>query len=154
MNQMGVDFDAINRLTHEIESSDHALLEFDNVANTKPLEINAMDYVDSFSYDQCHVRIEYANLGRTTFDAWHNDGDLTELNNYSSIQFNIAVQLAKPHRVLPSPTYIEWCNQKNLQPLPGAIPLGNFSNYKDRLADLRQVVYRNLENDPYVLLQG
>jgi hypothetical protein len=64
------------------------------------------------------------------------------------------VQLAKPHRVLPSPTYIDWCNQHNLQPLPGVIPLGNFSNYTEQLADLRQVVYRNLENDPYVSLQG
>jgi len=154
MNKMGVDFDALNRLTHEIEFYDHTLLEFDNMTDTRPLEINAMDHVDCFSYDQCHVRIEYANIGRTTFDAWHYDGDLTELDNFSTIQFNIAMQLVKPHQVLPSPTYIDWCNQNNLQPLPGAIPLGNFSNYKNQLADLRQVVYRNLENDPYVLLQG
>jgi hypothetical protein len=154
LNQLGVDFDRINRNTHEIEFYDHSLLEFDNLTNTLPLAINSLDYADCFSYDQCHLRIEYANIGRTTFDAWHYDGDLSEIDNFSTIQFNIAMQLIKPHRVLPSPTYIEWCNKNKLQPLPGAIPLGNFSNYTEQLADLRQVVYRNLENDPYVLLQG
>lgn len=154
MNNFGLMFNDINEMIHEIEQRDHYAIEFENIGLAgKALGVSGQDYKDCMNYGTCHLAVEYHNLGRTTFNTWETDDD-AEINNYDVIRFDIKLTLAKPRTNQPFPEYLDWCQRKGIEPFPDTIPLANFSGYKDKIADLRHIVYRNLSKDSNVQIVG
>jgi hypothetical protein len=139
-------FDAwnqINKLLHAIE------LDFQfEYWGTQYWETPNPFGTDVLNFDHSHISIIFSQKGRTTYDKWKNfDNDFhsQDTNNYAQIGSEIKISLFRPTTRSAPVEYLDFCKHNNIVPAGDQLNLANFSNYEQQLPTIRELFYRNLQ---------
>ena len=150
--QLVAKFRNINKCLHQIEKM------FSQIwLGTKNGEVVTFDnpYPHLLTFSTANIQILYNDLGRTTHNKWINfDNNLDQIdtNDYANLSAEIQLNLNRPEQQIPPANYVEWCQQRGLSGAPGRwINLGNLVNLEQSLADYRQVVMRNTNNEMFIV---
>jgi hypothetical protein len=133
----------INRLIHGIEESFNVLHfetpdPFTNFSNPFGQKI--------LNFDCGGIRIDYNNLGRSTFNKWKNFDDQingTDVNNFAELYTSITVSLARPYTGTAPKEYLDWASSHNIQPHGSTLNLAQFDKLEENLLKYRQLFYKN-----------
>jgi len=139
-------FDAwnqINKLLHAIE------LDFQfEYWGTQYWETPNPFGVDILNFNHSHVSILFSQQGRTTYDKWKNfDNDFhsADTNDYAQIGSEIKISVSRPTTGTAPVEYLDFCKHNNVVPAGSRLNLANFSNYEQELTNIRELFYRNLQ---------
>lgn len=133
----------INKLIHALEESFN-LLHFET---PEP----ATNFSNPFgpgilNFDSSGIRVDYNNLGRSTFNKFKNFDDQIngpDLNDFSEIYTSITVSLARPYTGTAPKEYIDWANSHNIQPHGSTLNLAQFDKLEENLLKYRKLFYKN-----------
>jgi hypothetical protein len=102
------------------------------------------------NFNRCHIQISFSQKGRSTYNKWFNQDHVindTDTNNFEQIGGEIEINLRREIIQDPPVNYVEFCNA-NKYPVVGAyLNLANFSDYDEKLTDIRHVLSRNIEHE-------
>jgi hypothetical protein len=108
---------------------------------TNPFKDNMYDW------QVCHLFLPYPGHGRSAFEKFRNfDEDVfkDDLCNWDNIDSCLGVNLTRPYKLEPPQEFLEWCKKHgNLVPHRETIPMANLENWKDNLAEARQIFTEN-----------
>lgn len=90
--------------------------------------LTAQEFFDSSSFDQWHLNVPPAELGRHPYECfchspntWNEEGSML-----GQISLMVQAQLSKTFP-LPNKGYYEWCKKLNILPVGNNFPLANFN---------------------------
>ncbi len=148
LNMMGGDllikFYDINDAFHDIENScsiqyidESCDIQFKN-------QMPGLGNHERFlTHGRNQLELEYWSVGRSDYDAWQTADDIAFIENYQLLPFSMDVELIKPYdRPFPQ-GYVKWMEDQGKSPVGSHLPLGNFKNYKESVADLYDIFFRN-----------
>jgi hypothetical protein len=133
----------INKLVHVLEESFN-LLHFEtpnpttNFSNPYGPEI--------LNFNTSGIRIDYNNLGRSTFNKWKNFDDQinnTDVNDFSELYTSITVSLTRPYIGTAPKEYLDWACSHNIQPYGSTLNLARFDKLEENLLKYRKLFYKN-----------
>jgi len=135
-------FRDINDILHDIEGIAFKIVNFDrdNIWGVK--NIFGTDILD---YNKYNVRIEFHDLGRSTYDKWKFHD--TNLDNFDTSDFEILsgeliLTTTKPFTMGPPKAYKTWCKNNNMPIIGHTLGLGNFL---DPIEVVTEILYKNLK---------
>lgn len=143
----------INKLIHQIEELSHNVvintskphLCFENIFGSKIL-----------SHGVWNLGIEFNNLGRTSFNKWHNGDSIadTDTNNFDEIYTQLRIKVIPAREYQLPVSYQNWCNQHGLECVGDCLPLANFDNIEQNLLKYKQLVLTNsLIKNNFIILE-
>lgn len=133
----------INKLIHRLEESFN-LINFEtpdpNVNFHNPFGPTILNF------DSANIRIDYNNLGRSTYNKWQNfDEQFTgvDLNDFKELYTSITVTLTKPTSSTAPKEYTDWAICHNIQPHGSRLNLAIFDKLEENLLKYRKLFYKN-----------
>jgi len=144
----------INKCIHELEQS------FDSITCRTPNP--TVNFFNTFgetilSFDTYSIRVDYNNLGRSTYNKWlnfDNDLDDKDTNNFKEIYTSITVSLARTCTGSAPKEYIDWAKLHNTKPHGKTLNLAKFDKLDENLLLYRNLFYKNsLITDNYFTLK-
>jgi hypothetical protein len=133
----------INKCIHKLEESFDSLrcLTPDPTVNfSNPFGENILNF------DTSGIRVEYNNLGRSTYNKWlnfDNNMDAKDTNNFNEIYTSITVSLARSCTGSAPKEYIEWTKLHNTKPHGKTLNLAKFDKLDENLLLYRNLFYKN-----------
>ena len=102
-----------------------------------------------YEWHEAHLYLEYPGHGRYAFEKFKNldDGDNIEIDNvnWDNVDSYLGVNLRRPYKLEPPTEFLEWCNKFNLVPHTRTIPLANVADWRNSLAQSRQIMAKNVK---------
>lgn len=135
----------INTFIHSLEN--YYSIWFANSKDSCCKEMNIEIRPEDCEYAQRDLVLRFEDLGKHQFDQWRTGSAVDdETSNYKRIptRFEYKFDTQLPKGTLPTPHYIDWCKQNNLQVMPPWIILGDF---KKDVWQVKQIMHQNLSRD-------
>jgi hypothetical protein len=102
-----------------------------------------------FSWGNSNIQVEFANLGRTTFNRYLNFAttEWEDTNNFEELWGKLRINLNRPYDQSVPKQYKDWCRENKEQPVGEKILLANFRDLEKNLSTYRQMWVNNMALD-------
>jgi hypothetical protein len=146
MQKLGllIPYEEVNTGVHSLERS------FDWINFDAPGKWQIFDnpYQQSMisNHDIVNFSFAYTYLGRQHYNKFENfDVDLAwdDHYNYEVLEYSFTLNLKKPQTIPFSFEFMDWCKQRNVQPIGNRIPIANMVDIDRSLLEYRKILYRN-----------
>ena len=134
----------INDQFHDIE--DECTIQYVDESSDKQFKHQMPglgDHERFLTHGRNQLALEYWSIGRSDYDAWHQADDIAFVDNFQMLPFSMDVTLIKPFDRPYPQEYVKWMEHQGKRPVGSHLPLGNFKDYKDGVADLYDIFFRN-----------
>ena len=135
-------FRDINHILHNIESVKFNINNFDGNNMWSCKNIFGTNIIDFNNYN---VKIEFNDLGRSTYDKWKNhDTNINDLdtNDFQTLSGELILRTNKPFQTDAPKTYRTYCKNNNIPIIGHTVGLGNFV---ERTEVVQEILYKNLK---------
>lgn len=146
--------DRYSQLNLKLHDFEWNFLKIRYMSDPEVLIINPYS-TDLITNHYANFSIPFAHLGRSLYDKFiMGDLDLVESdeNNFESLfAGKVVIGMCPPQTIPLSIEYIDWCSKMGRKATGDNIAIGNLINYKENHIQVRQLLYRNL-NDEFLII--
>lgn len=139
-------YEDVNMAVHRLESTfNQQNLEFSADAKWQVFDnpfrqsmISNNDVVN-FTFGYTYVGRQYYNK----FEYFDDELQCKDHYNYETLEYSFQLNLKKPQTIPYSKEFLQWAQEKNVEPIAPQIPIANIDNISKNLFEYRKVLYRN-----------